>query len=887
MGLPPVVTGVSPKEGPPGTRVTIRGENLGFGPEDIIGLLINESNCLLSAEWVSSNKIIARSGPSKGRGDIIILTKSGGIGSCTVQFRGYHETIGPLKESAVWVDESHLSGLGRHRSLIATSFQQEDPLGLSVENAGKKFSEEELQDLFPDGSGDLGAENFSPSWFLLEHHHNTRFDDLKAGLSFLKRKVEGQKEGQISFLKAHAGSVIEQMDTLLTLKDMVEKNKKLYQPDLTANLEKSILSAKVEADRLFEDVLKRKDTADGTRNALGILQRFRFLFHLPAALDKNIRQADYDLVINDYARAKALFGNTEVAIFKRVLQEAEQRIQNLRQVLQQKLLTFPNSLDEQKKIIRNLMNLETGDNPAWNCLIGQYKHLSQVMFQCKDTYLNEEKEEHSDTLEVPTQKYMKNAENGVNNNNAIPGRIGFLEELSDIFVRLFPDLWKLGQAYFGGELFVRVDPSKREEFKKMVLDVVSIYSQLIRASFIPHTLDGQSPHRAKFGLWPPFSSSFTDDEGIGSWFVSCLRTVRTNYSGLLSLDLPTEPLNAIRDLLHDLRVHCMRSLLIQAAKNVTGLVQHETWKLEFIEGHGSVTPLPQQFETQMMESLQMVKETTFQAEQRETNLMDNAAVLGDLNFLVNKCLFNFASGIEHTASSDSNGTDDLVSCPEVKLLLALSNCQYTMLYILPRLQDHWKKLGYPDMSSALNAAKEALIKTDKALMKRYMEEKVEPLIGIVEPSMFAGRFDWNDNQLDVPTDVRPYCKEIVMNLISVHAEVALICPLLVDRVVEKVVRKVAAELRRLFYCVKAFSTNGTLQARADMAALSRACQTLTSRYGNHHDPFSEAGKMVPISKDLSSNLQEQKNFQRNLDAIVTTFERRMKLQLLCLDFGAD
>ena len=39
MGLPPVVTGVSPKEGPPGTRVTIRGENLGFGPEDITGII--------------------------------------------------------------------------------------------------------------------------------------------------------------------------------------------------------------------------------------------------------------------------------------------------------------------------------------------------------------------------------------------------------------------------------------------------------------------------------------------------------------------------------------------------------------------------------------------------------------------------------------------------------------------------------------------------------------------------------------------------------------------------------------------------------------------------------------------------------------------------------
>merc|ERR1712071_313413 len=105
--------------------------------------------------------------------------------------------------------------------------------------------------------------------------------------------------------------------------------------------------------------------------------------------------------------------------------------------------------------------------------------------------------------------------------------------------------------------------------------------------------------------------------------------------------------------------------------------------------------------------------------------------------------------------------------------------------------------------------------------------KVEPLIGIVEPSMYAGRFDWSDDHSHVPSDVRPYCKEIIMNLIAVRAEVALICPLLVDRILEKVVRKVAAELRRLFYCVKAFSDSGALQAKADMIALSRACQSLT------------------------------------------------------------
>lgn len=37
MGPPPVVTGISPKEGPPGTRVTIRGEFLGATANDLIG----------------------------------------------------------------------------------------------------------------------------------------------------------------------------------------------------------------------------------------------------------------------------------------------------------------------------------------------------------------------------------------------------------------------------------------------------------------------------------------------------------------------------------------------------------------------------------------------------------------------------------------------------------------------------------------------------------------------------------------------------------------------------------------------------------------------------------------------------------------------------------
>lgn len=241
-----------------------------------LGLNICGSDCLLSAEWKSPNKIIARTGPSKGKGDIIVTTQSGGIGYSTVQFRAYHETIGPLKESAVWIEESPMQSLawGR-RSLAPTKYTQEDPLGLSIEGNVKKLTED-LRDIFPDSSGDLSQENFSPGWFLLENHNQTSFDDLKAGLSYLRRKVESQRDGQLSFLKANAGAVMDQLDTLMVLQEKFEGDMAVSAEPIS-KLEKAIQDAIIESNSLFTDVLYRREKADTMRAALFALSRHRLV----------------------------------------------------------------------------------------------------------------------------------------------------------------------------------------------------------------------------------------------------------------------------------------------------------------------------------------------------------------------------------------------------------------------------------------------------------------------------------------------------------------------------------------------------------------------------------------------------------------------------------
>ena len=83
---------------------------------------------------------------------------------------------------------------------------------------------------------------------------------------------------------------------------------KEYGRDPTIAVEEAISRCKGEADKMFFDVLGRKDKADKTRNALTVLNRFKFLFHLPASIRGHLAREDYDRVSEEYERARALYG---------------------------------------------------------------------------------------------------------------------------------------------------------------------------------------------------------------------------------------------------------------------------------------------------------------------------------------------------------------------------------------------------------------------------------------------------------------------------------------------------------------------------------------------------------------------------------------------------
>ncbi|XP_008942751.1 PREDICTED: exocyst complex component 2 [Merops nubicus] len=551
---PPLVTGISPNEGISWTKVTIRGENLGTGPTDLIGLTICGHNCLLTAEWMSASKIVCRVGQAKNdKGDIIVTTKSGGKGTSTVSFKLLKpEKIGILDQSAVWVEEMNYYDMrtDRNKGIPPLSLRPANPLGIEIDKG--RFPQKDLEALFPGMSADFTSENFSAAWYLIENHSTTSFDQLKTAVVNLKKQANKKNEGSLAYVKGGLSTFFEAQDALSAIHQKLEADgTEKVEGSMTQKLENVLNRASNTADTLFQEVLGRKDKADSTRNALNVLQRFKFLFNLPLNIERNIQKGDYDVVINDYEKAKSLFGKTEVQVFKKYYAEVETRIEALRELLLEKLLETPSTLHDQKRYIRYLSDLHAPGDPAWQCIGAQHQWILQLMHNCKESYVKEQKGNpllHSPMLDLegdvrpspighlPQTASLKRGSSFQSGRDdawrqKAPQQVVFVEKLTKLVVSQLPNFWKLWISYVNGSLFSetaeksgQMERSKKNarqrqnDFKKMIQEVMHSLVKLIRGALLPFSLrEGES---RQYGGWEMKS------ELSGQWLTHVIQTVR-------------------------------------------------------------------------------------------------------------------------------------------------------------------------------------------------------------------------------------------------------------------------------------------------------------------------------------------------------------------------
>uniref|UniRef100_A0A8C7T5D0 Exocyst complex component 2 n=1 Tax=Oncorhynchus mykiss TaxID=8022 RepID=A0A8C7T5D0_ONCMY len=852
---PPLVTGISPNEGTSWTKVTIRGENLGTGPADLVGLFICGHNCLLTAEWMSASKIVCHVGPAKDdKGEIIVSTKSGGHGTSTVSFKLLKaEKIGILDQSAVWVDEMNYYDMrtDRNKGISPLSLRPSNPLGIDVDKG--KVPLKDLEAMFPGVSGDFTSENFSATWYLIENHSVTSFDQLRMAASNLKKQATRKNEGSLAYVKGGLSTFFEAQDALAAIHQRLESDgTEKVEGSMTQRLENVLNRASDTADTLFQEVLGRKDKADSTRNALNVLQRFKFLFNLPLNIERNTHKGDYDVVINDYEKAKSLFGNTEVPVFKKVYAEVETRIGALRSLLLDKLLETPSTLHDQKRYIRYLSDLHAPGDPAWQCIYAQHKWILGLMQNCKEEFINDQRvglgaialDLEGDPRPSALSRIRDTAslKRGCSLRTPRPStwryetpqQVQFVEKLSDVVIGQLPNFWKLWISYVNGSLFSetgeksgQVEKSKKNarqrqnDFKKMIEEVTHRLVKLVRGALLPSTLT--ELELRLYGGWE------SKTELTGPWLTQVIHTVRIIFEALVALEIPNDLLQVIQDLLLELRHHCLLVTLHHTAGDVKRLAEKEDWVVD----NEGITSLPAQFEQCMVQMLQSLKEPM------ETKP-------GEVNVFVN-CLEQL-----------SNKTDGDINTSH--------NCQYLEKHTFLNMAEHFEKHGFTGTDKITQVSVHAVKELDESLFDAYIERKSDPIVGSLEPGIYAGYFDWRD--CSTPTGVRNYLKEALVNIITVHAEVFTVSKELVPRVLTRIVDGVAEEMSRLMQCVSSFSMNGAIQNVGVCRVVW--CQLFVSCFSAN---FKQALEALP---QLHSGAD-----QKFLEELLNRFKSSMQLQLTC------
>ncbi|XP_041103943.1 exocyst complex component 2 [Polyodon spathula] len=909
--LPPLVTGISPNEGVGWTKVTIRGENLGTGPADLIGLSICGHNCLLTAEWMSASKIVCRVGPAKNdKGEIIVTTKSGGDGTSTVSFKLLKpEKIGILDQSAVWVDEMNYYDMrtDRNKGISPLSLRPTNPLGIDIDKG--KVPQKDLEGLFKSMSGDFTSENFSATWYLIENHSATSFDQLKTAANNLRKQANKKNEGSLAYVKGGLSTFFEAQDALSAIHQRLELDgTEKVEGSMTQKLENVLNRASVTADTLFQEVLGRKDKADSTRNALNVLQRFKFLFNLPLNIERNIQKGDYDVVINDYEKAKSLFGNTEVQVFKKVYAEVETRIDALRSLLLDKLLETPSTLHDQKRYIRYLSELQAPGDPAWQCIGAQHKWILQLMQNCKENDVKGQKGSgmlHSSMLDLdsdirPSPISLLSQSASLKRGSSFqssrddtwrfkgPKQVTFVENLTEVVISQLPNFWKLWISYVNGSLFSetgeksgQVEKSKKNarqrqnDFRKMIQEVMLSLMKLIRGALLPFSLS--EVELKQYGGWEMKS------ELSGQWLTQVIHTVRVSYEALAALEIPNDLLQVMQDLTLDLRVRCLMVTLQQTSEDVKRLAEKADWVVD----NEGVTTLPSLFEHCIVQTLESLKEpmeckpgevNIFQEERTQNQVCE--LCVGIMKVFIN-CLEQLSTKTDgdvdtshlssDIASPDlfSNIHEDFSPTPEQRLLIILSNCQYLEKHTFINLAEHFEKHGFHGSEKITRMSVESVRDLDQRLFETYIELKADPIVGSLEPGIYAGYFDWKDCL--PPTGVRNYLKEALVNIISVHAEVFTVSKELVPRILSRIVDAVAEEMSRLMQCVSSFSKNGALQARLELCALQDAIASYLSSEGSQS--FKQALEALP---QLHSGADK-----KLLEELLNKFKSSMHLQLNC------
>ncbi|KAF8472115.1 exocyst complex component Sec5-domain-containing protein [Kalaharituber pfeilii] len=237
----------------------------------------------------------------------------------------------------------------------------------------------------------ISSKTFSPAAFLRDVHSNDSTEALSRGLEYLTRSIDQKSESLKVLVENNFDRFVAAKATIEGVyTEMKQTNLNREKEWGLAGIKAPLTEAGRKADEIFGPVIENRGKEEKYRMAVAIVEKYRSYLELPNSILDAIKRKDYDLLIEEYQKARKWVTESR-ALISKVAKLQEQQIHQI--IIAEKIWAEVTNIVEEFKrdtwkrlvdtkqednfleLISILLELGVEDNPIWVWLLSRYDYL--------------------------------------------------------------------------------------------------------------------------------------------------------------------------------------------------------------------------------------------------------------------------------------------------------------------------------------------------------------------------------------------------------------------------------------------------------------------------------------------------------------------------------